>query len=134
MNKNFLPIGALMLFVSGLALAQSPPPQPAVMEVIIVDVGDNVAMGVPKLVDIMKRGSAIAQKAGTHGKARLWALTWAGSESGRFAITIETPNLSVLAADGPKMQASPEWQKMLADFSAAGFKVVSESLTTEVSY
>jgi hypothetical protein len=135
MKHNRILIGVLMLCAMTTALAQSPPnANPPVIEIIVVDVGANVPAAVPKLIDIMKKAKAIATKAGTKGSARLWAANWAGPDSGRFIIAVENPSLGVMAADGPKMQTSPEWQKLIADFYAAGFKVVSQSLLMEVPY
>ena len=133
MHPRTLLIGALLLLASALTVAQSPAPAgPAVLEIIIVETGTNVPAAVPKLVEMMKRANGIAQKMGSHGKARLWSMVWAGPNAGHFVIAVESPNLGVVATDGAKMQMSPEWQKMVADFSAAGFKVVSQSLAMEV--
>ena len=81
----------------------------------------------------MKRADAIAQKVGNRGKARLWALTLAGDNSGKFVIAVESPNLGAMAADSAKMRATPEWQKLIAEVDDSGFKVVSQSLAMEVA-
>jgi hypothetical protein len=128
-------IGTLLLLVAGVATAQSPPAkEPAVAQIIVLDVGPNPSAAIPKLIDMMKRGNALAQKTGNHGKARLWVNTFAGPQAGTLIVVIETPSLGLLAADGAKMRMDPEWAKLFADVEATGFKVLSESLATEVPF
>jgi hypothetical protein len=134
MKRNTILVGTLLLLAAGTGMAQSAPPsaEPAVTQIIVLDVGPNTTAAVPKLIDIMKRADTIAQKIGNRGKARLWALTFAGDNSGKFVIAVESPNLGAMAADSAKMRATPEWQKLIADVDESGFKVVSQSLAMEV--
>lgn len=136
MKRTILLIGTVLLLVAGVTGAQSPPmsKEPAVAQVIVLDVGPNPSVAVPKLVEMMKRGNALAQKTGNHGKARLWVNSFAGPEAGKFVVVIETPSLSLMAADGTKMRMDPEWNKLFADIEASGIKVLSESLATEVPF
>ena len=135
MKRPVFVIAASLLLATGVATAQSPPAkEPAVAQIIVLDVGPRPGTVVPKLIELMKRGNAIAQKTGNHGKARLWANSFAGPEAGKVIVVIETPSLSLMAADGVKMRTDPEWTKLFADAETLGFKVVSESLATEIPF
>jgi hypothetical protein len=85
-----------------------------------------------KFSDLVNRSNAITSKLGSTGKLRTWATTWAGDGTGRVVVTIEYPSLVSLADSGAKVDASPEFQKWLADARASGIKVLSESLVTEL--
>jgi hypothetical protein len=135
MKRAILLIGAVLLLVGAVAGAQSPAgKEPAVAQIIVLDVGPSPGVAIPKLIEMVKRGNALAQKSGNHGKARVWINSFAGPEAGKVIVVIETPSLSLMAADGARMRTDPEWNKLFADLDASGFKVVSESLATEIPF
>ena len=128
MLKNLM-TGTFLVLASAMAPAASPPSQaPAVTEVIVFDVGPNMA----KFLALTKRANAITQKYGSTGKARFWANAYAGRESGTMVVTVEYPSLVSLAQSTAKYDASPEWRHLVADAQAASIKAISDSIVVEV--
>ncbi len=119
---------ALLTIGAAFSVSAQAPPAPPVTEVIVLDAATNV----PKVVDLLKRGSALSQKLGVRGNARLFASRWAGSESGSFLIAIEHPSLDAMSQDSAKQEASAEWQKFMAEVRTSGPKTLSQSLYIEV--
>jgi hypothetical protein len=99
-----------------------------VTHVIVFDVGANMA----KFLELTKRAAEIAQKNGDTGKARYWASAHAGPNSGAVIVTVEYPSLVSFAQSETRMQASPEWQKLVADAQATSIKPVSDSIVVEI--
>jgi hypothetical protein len=125
---------ALVASLIAVSLVQisSAAPQPApqhMMEVIVLDAGGNMQ----KLTELINRSLAIVARIPAYkGKVRAWTTTWAGTETGKVVVTVEFPSLADVATSGEALRASPEWSKWGADFQAAGMKILSESLNTEL--
>ena len=129
MIKNCLMMATFLVLVAATVPAASPPSEgPAVTEVIVFDVGPNMA----KFLELTKRANSITQKYGSTGKARFWAAAYAGRDSGAVIVTIEYPSLVALAQSAAKVENSPEWQQLVADAQASSIKPISDSIVVEV--
>lgn len=86
----------------------------------------------PKILEFGKRAAEISAKLGTTGTTRWWVSGLSGTNTGRLAAVIEYPDSVSMAQSRAKNAASPEWQKFVADFQAAGLRVISSSEIIEV--
>jgi uncharacterized protein (DUF1330 family) len=127
--KPFLMI-VLLAFTFSIAPAATPPADagPPVTHVIVLDVGKDM----PKFLELNKRMGEIAQKYGDAGKARFWINAIAGPESGTVIVTVEYPSMVAFAQSTAKVQASPEYQKFMADAQATSIKQISNSIVVEM--
>jgi hypothetical protein len=82
----------------------------------------------------MAKARTISGRIGNPGKARLYAPSFAGTEAGTLIVVVEYPSLQSLAESDQKLANNAEWQAMVGEIMGAGFKVVSQSLVTEVTY
>ena len=128
MIKNVVMMAMALLFVAATAPAASPTGEgPTVTEVFVFDVGPNL----PKFMDLSQRADAIAKKYGGTVKARTWMATYSGPNTGNVIVTVEYPSFMSLAQSRAKINASPEWQKLVAD-AQASIKLVSNSIVEEI--
>jgi hypothetical protein len=135
MRRNILLTGLVVLAFAVTGSAQSPPAKPpGVTVVIVLQNQDASPANVAKLVAAMAKARTISATYKEVGKARLFANTYGGNEAGSFIITVEYPSMQAMAAGNGRMQASKEWQQMVGEVMASGFKPVSQSLVTEVPY
>jgi hypothetical protein len=65
--------------------------------------------------------------------SRVWQSTLAGPNTGTVAVAVEHPSLVSMAQDGAKVAADAEWQKVVDAFQAAGMRVVSNSVSVEIT-
>ena len=87
----------------------------------------------PQILEFGKRAAEIGAKYDTTGTTRWWLSGLAGTNTGRLAAVIEYPNSVSMAESRAKIAASPEWQQFIADFQAAGLRVISSSEITELT-
>jgi len=132
MRKNTFVVGILLTFAvtlaSTTAQAQEPPP-PHVTNVIVLETSGDLG----KLADIVKRARMIGEKYGSTGKARVWMTTLAGPNTGNVVVAVEYPSLVSMAESLSKVNASPDWTRLVADAQAAGIKPVSNSVVVEIT-
>lgn len=134
MYKNCILAAALLLSAATAAFAQTPPGPAPVSLVIVLDAGQNMGASLPKLIDAVRRGTALSKKDGAMaGKARLFT-SLVGGVSNQILLVVEFPSLAAYAASEAAHAQSPDWQKLSADFGAAGLKVVSTTLESEVKF
>lgn len=121
-------VTALSLGLSSLAQADHHEgARPATM-VWIVDPGGKVA----DFMGFLDRADGIAKELGASGKRRAFMNTFAGQQSNLVIVSVEFASLVDLAESSSKISASPEWQKLGADISAAGIRLVSQSVMQEL--
>ena len=102
---------------------------PAAMQVFMLGPGDG---GVAQLIPLLERGRAIAEQIGSGGKGRYFQVAFGGPTSGSVVVAIEFPSLVALAESETKMNANPDYQKLIADIQAAGVRVLSRAVTIEL--
>jgi hypothetical protein len=135
MRRNILLSSLVILAAAVTGSAQTPAAKPPGVTIVIVLQNPNSSpANVAKLVAGLAKARKIAATYKDPGKARLYASTYAGNEAGSFVITVEYPSMLAMAQAEGRMQASKEWQDMVAEVMATGFKPVSQSLVTEVPY
>jgi hypothetical protein len=65
---------------------------------------------------------------------RIWRSTLAGTDAGTVFVAMEHTSLAAFADDVAKLQADPEWQKLLKDLDKSGIRtVLSNSLLEEMT-
>jgi len=134
MYRKFILAAVLALCAVQTASAQTAPGPSPVVLVMIIELGATATATAPKLVELMKRAGELAKKEGeSAGKAHLYAPTL-GEAPNQMAIVVEFPSLAAFAASETAHAQSAEWQKITADAIAAGLKLVSRTLSTEVKY
>ncbi len=130
MRIGSLVIGLALVLTFGLApndaVAQD---APAVNNVLFIDVGGDL----PKFQELFTRATAIREKYGSTGTGRVWFATLAGPNTGSVVVVLEFPSMVSMAQTNAKVFPSPEWQQFLADFNAAGMRVVSNQALVEVT-
>ncbi len=130
MRIGSLLIGLALVLTFGLApndaVAQD---APAVNNVLFIDTGGDL----PKFLEFFTRVQAIGKKYDTTGTARVWFATLAGPNTGSVVVVNEYPSLVSMAESNTKVGQSPEWQQLIADFAAAGMRVVSNQALVEVT-
>jgi hypothetical protein len=110
----------------GRSLAQEPP---KIINVIVIDVAGDL----PKFLELFKQVRGINERLATKGVSRVWQSTLAGPNTGTVAVAVEHPSLVSMAQDGAKVAADAEWQKVVDAFQAAGMRVVSNSVSVEIT-
>jgi hypothetical protein len=93
----------------------------------------DVAGDMPKFVELYKRAMVIMEKYGSTGASRLWMATYAGANAGRIAVAIEYPSMVSMAQSGEKVFSSPEWQKLSDDFDATDMRLLSSSVSVDIT-
>ena len=106
------------------------------------------AQGAPKAINVLtidtkgdldgflkfaKRARDLQTKHGGTGQQRVWQSTLAGPNTGTVAVAVEYPSMVSMAQSQAKVGATPEWQKFVADFQASGMRVLSNSVSMEVT-
>jgi hypothetical protein len=133
MLKRIILTGTLALcaaLTTNAASAAAPSP---VSMVMVVEVGATPTATPAKLIDLQKRGAALAKKAGpSAGVSKLYAPNLGGTPN-QFVLVIEFPNIAAYAASETANAQNPEWQKLNDDARAAGFKLVSRTLVSQIS-
>ena len=122
---------AVAIFLAGAQAPEQAMAQegPAVVQVIQIDTGGNLA----KFLELTGRLDAISEKYGSTGERRILQSTLAGPNTGSVFVVIEYPNFVSMAESVSKINASPEWAQFVADFQAAGMRVVSNSVSVDIS-
>lgn len=135
MRRNILFAGLIMLATAVTGTAQTPAAKPPPVAVVIVlQPPDGSPATFAKLTASLAKARTIAAKLGNPGKARLYAPSFGGTDVNTCVIVVEYPSLLAMAEAEPKMAASAEWQAMVGEIMGGGFKLVSQSLVTEVVY
>lgn len=133
MLKKAIMTGTLALcaaLISSVATAAAPAP---VAMVMVVEVGATPSATPAKLIELQKRGAALAKKAGAAGGvSKLYAPSLGGVPN-QFIIVVEFPNIAAYAASETSNAQNADWQKLNDDARAAGFKLVSRSLVSQIS-
>ncbi len=125
------------LFIAlAVALACSQAPVQAVAQeaprVVNVQTYD-VAGNTPGFLEFVQRARAISEQYGGTGEVRVFLSTLAGPNTNTVAVVAEFPSLVSLAESNAKIIPSPEWQQLLADFQAAGMRLVSSSVSVDIT-
>ena len=130
MKHSFVAIGSALALLIGITLpALSFAQGPTVINVLTInDNGD-----LPGLLDIVKRVRAVNQRLGNKGTSRVWQATLAGEGTNAIFVAIEHPSLVSMAQDNAKLQADAEWQKIVAEFEKKGLRVLSNSVSVEIT-
>ncbi len=130
MKRSFIAMGSALALLVGITLpALSFAQAPTVINVLSInDNGD-----LPGLLDIVKRVRAINQRLGNKGTSRVWQATLAGEGTNAIFVAIEHPSLVSMAQDNAKLQADAEWQKIVAEFEKKGLRVLSNSVSVEIT-
>ena len=102
---------------------------PAVVQVVQIDTGGSIA----KFLELSAQVDAINEKYGGTGERRILQSTLAGPNTGSVFVVIEYPNLVSMAESVSRSSASPEWAKFVADFQAAGMRVLSNSVSVDIT-
>ena len=128
MRFTSLLIGLAFVFAFTLVPSQSmAQAMPKVINVATYDVAGDM----PKFLAFYKRAVAVAEKYGSTGKSRLWVSTLAGPNTGSVAVATEYPSMLSMAQSGEKIFNTPEWQKLVAEFGAAGMRPISSSVAAD---
>ena len=126
------------IVLSGLALAftfvlgasgASAQEAPRVINVLAIDTGGDT----DKFLGFAKRAREITEKHGGTGRQRVWLSTLAGPNTGSVIVAVEYPSMISMAQSQAKVNTTPDWQKFIDDFQKSGMRVVSSSLSTEVT-
>ncbi len=124
-------IGLALAFAFTLAPSQSTAQEaPKVINVLTYDVA---AGDMPKFLELYKRAMVVLEKYGSTGKSRLWVTTYAGPNTGTVAVAIEYPSMVSMAESGAKVFPSPEWQKLTAEFQATDMRLLSNSVSVDIT-
>ncbi len=102
---------------------------PAVLQVIQVDTGGNMA----KFLEVAGKFEALSQKLGSTGERRILQSTLAGPNTGTIFVVIEYPNFVSMAESVSKINASPEFAQLGAEAQAAGLRIVSNSVSVDIT-
>jgi hypothetical protein len=123
-------IGLALVFA--FAMAPSPSMAQAAPKVINVLTYD-VAGDMPKFLELYKRAMVIMEKYGSTGESRLWTSTFAGPNTGTVAVAIEYPSMVSMAESGAKVFPSPEWKKLTDEFGATDMRILSNSVSVDIT-
>ena len=126
------------ILLSGLALALTftlgvgqagAQEAPKVINVLSIDTGGDT----DAFLEFAKRAQELQTKHGGTGNQRVWLSTLSGPTTGTVFVAVEYANLVAMAQSQAKVGATPDWQKFVAEFQKSGMRVVSNSLSTEVT-
>ncbi len=124
-------IGLALVFAFAMAPSQSTAQEaPKVINVLTYDVA---AGDMPKFLELYKRAMVIIKKYESTGESRLWISTLAGPNTGTVAVAIEYPSMVSMAQSGAKVVPSPEWQKLIDDFEATDMRILSNSVSVDIT-
>jgi hypothetical protein len=130
MRITSLLIGLALVFAFAMAPSQSmAQAAPKVINVVTYDVAGDM----PKFLELYKRAMVIIEKYESTGESRLWISTLAGPNTGTVAVAIEYPSMVSMAESGAKVFPSPEWQKLIDDFEATDMRVLSNSVSVDIT-
>jgi hypothetical protein len=115
-------------FVLGVAPA-SAQEAPKVINVLVIDTGGDT----DKFLGFAKRAREIGDKHGSTASQRVWLSTLAGPNTGSVVVAVEYPSMTSMAESQAKVNPTPDWQKFIDDFQKSGMRVVSSSLSTEIT-
>ena len=104
------------------------PAPPHVMQFIEMDVGGKVE----EYKKLLARSAAVLVKHGGGGLTRVWGMGWAGERTNNLIVTREFKNFKDMSHSIEQVDGTDDFRQNLADAKAAGFKRVSECVTTEV--
>lgn len=110
-------LAAVSALALALSLAVSAPQSAAaahddaVIQVIAVSVKPGKLEKYRKKV---KKLVGIQERLGTTGTLRMWQATVGGPDTGTVLVAIEYPSSAAWAADSAKVQADPEWRKIIS--------------------
>ena len=128
--RNAILFFAVLVLLSFVASGQvSAQEAPKVINVLSVDTGGDTAA----FLEFTKRAKAIAEQYGGTGNQRVWQSSFAGPNTGTVVVAIEYPSMVSMAQTQAKVNSSPEWQKFIADFQATEMRVVSNSVSVEIT-
>ena len=122
-------LGACLIFVASFAGSAAADEAPKVISVLSIDTGGDLK----GFLVFAERAREISSKHGSRGVQRVWQAGLAGDGVGSVFVGVEYPSLVAYAQDTSKVNATPEWQAFVADFQKSGMRVVSASLSTEVT-
>ena len=123
-------IGLALVFAFAMAPTQSmAQTAPKVINVVTY----NVAGDMPKFLELYERAMVIIEKYESTGESRLWISTLAGPNTGTVAVAIEYPSMVSMAESNAKVFSSPEWQKLIGDFEATDVRVLSNSVSVDIT-
>jgi hypothetical protein len=120
---------ACLIFVAIFAGSASGDEAPKVISVLSIDTAGDLK----GFLVFAKRAREISSKHGSRGVQRVRQAGLAGDGVGSVFVGVEYPSLVAYAQDTSKVNATPEWQAFVADFQKSGMRVVSASLSTEVT-
>ncbi len=130
MRFTSLLIGLAFVFaftlVPSSSMAQTPP---KVINVVTYDIGGDM----PKFLEFYKRAMVILEKYGSTGESRLWVSTLAGPNTGGVAVATEYPSMTSMVQSNEKLFFTPDWQQLVADFEAAGMRILSNSVAVDLT-
>ena len=113
---------ALALTLFGAAAVQA-----STLRVVVVQASDADAY-----VKAIEQGKALLKAKGSSATIRVWRARFAGNEAGSIVVSIEYPNLEVLAKDDAKMATDPELKAWLQGLDKVR-KIVSDSIYNELT-
>jgi hypothetical protein len=123
-------IGLALAFAFTLAPSQATAQEaPKVINVVTYDVAGEM----PKFLELYKRAMMVLKKYGSTGESRLWVTTYAGPNTGTVAVAIEYPSMVSMSESSAKVSPSPEWQKLIADFEATDMRILSNSVSVDIT-
>ena len=128
--RNAILFFAVLVLLSFVASGQvSAQEAPKVINVLSVDTGGDTAA----FLEFTKRAKAIGDQHGGTGNQRVWLSSFAGPNTGTVVVAVEYPSAVSMAQSQAKVNSSPEWQKFVADFQASGMRVISNSVSVEIT-
>jgi hypothetical protein len=134
MYKPCILAGVLLLSAASSAFAQTAAGPTPVSLVLVLDGGPSAAANLPKLLDVVRHGTALSKKDGAMaGKARLLRSV-VGGDSARILLVVEFPTLVAYATTEAAHAQSADWQKLNTELAASGFRLVSTALDAEVKF
>jgi hypothetical protein len=133
MFKKIFLTGSLALCAALATSAVSAAAPAPVAMVMVVEIGATPTATPAKLIELQKRGAALAKKSGASGGVSKLYAPSLGGQPNQFVIVVEFPNIAAYAASETANAQNPEWQKLNDDARAAGFKLVSRSLVSQIS-
>jgi hypothetical protein len=133
MLKRIILTGTFALCTAlGTSAVSAAAPSPVTM-VMVVEVGATPTATPAKLMELQKRGAALAKKAGAAGGVSKLYAPSLGGQPNQFVLVVEFPNIAAYAASETANAQNPEWQKLNDEARTAGFKLVSRSLVNQIS-
>ena len=112
--------------VPGVAIAQE---APAITQVFIMDVGDNLDAFLAEA----KNNEKIYARLGINAKRTYRQATLAGAQMGRIALTIDYESLESFAVAQQKLATDAEWQKYIDALDANGIVAESNAIWMDIT-